>query len=304
MIQRLTQLEAVQDADNKRSKLYKKYGRFTGGRSGGYSIVEAMITLAIAGLMLTSVSVLLNGQKEETEFNQAMRDLDSKLQAIIGNVKAGSFTFPQQYKCTAEGSPPRAKLSLRTGTDLQGEGVNPACLNLGKAIQFVNGQPKAYIYTVLGIRSFNVGSETFTVTKFDETNPEPAIDTGFDLTETYTVASRGALFKHAGSSYTDTTGSSGQSDMAGFYYDLSNSAGGSNSNVQPLLSKVYNFQSDTGVNYQNGVQTCIRQDSSCDNAILSNWKLCFDSADFKQTAYIDITVTTEGINTKLNFINC
>jgi len=256
---------------------------------GGYTVVEAMLALAISGLLLVSVATLINGQRGETEFTQAMRDVDSKIQTIVSGINGGTFTVSNNYQCSISGAGRPTLTAISAGNPLHEEGTSSECLIMGKALQIVPAQSQLYIYTVLGLRA----------STFEQSKPTPAIaETGGDLTETYNIAFRGAIVTSA--SYND---SANRADMLGLYNDPSNPLGVSRVNTQPLLAKAYELNSNPA-NPVDNVKNYIEEQSGYKNGTINDWKICFSSPDNKQTAFINVITGQGGVNTKLTFDSC
>jgi len=264
-------------------------GRLMRSGSRGFTVVEAMLALAISGLLLVSVATLINGQRGETEFTQAMRDVDSKIQTIVSSINGGTFTVSNNYQCSISGAGRPTLTAISAGDPVHEEGTSSECLIMGKALQIVPAQSQLYIYTVLGLRAGT----------FEQSKPTPAIDeTGGNLTETYNIASRGAVVTSA--SYND---SAKRADMLGLYYDPSNSLRVSRVNTQPLLAKAYELNSDS-VNPVNNVKNYIEEQSGYKNSSINTWKICFKSSDSKWAAYLTIVAGQQGVSTKLTFEGC
>ncbi|MBI2009280.1 type II secretion system protein [Candidatus Saccharibacteria bacterium] len=264
-------------------------GRLMRSGSRGYTVVEAMLALAISGLLLVSVATLINGQRGETEFTQAMRDVDSKIQTMLSSINGGTFTVSNNYQCSISGAGRPTLTAIGAGDPVHEEGTSSECLIMGKALQVVPTKNQIYIHTVLGLRAGT----------FEQSKPTPAVaETGGDLTETYNIASGGAIVTSA--SYGD---SAKRTDMLGLYYDPSNPLRVSRVNTQPLLAKAYELNSDS-VNPVNNVKNYIEEQSGYKNSAVNDWKICFSSPDNKQTAFINVIAGRNGVSTKLTFDNC
>src|SRR3990167_10157354 len=71
---------------------------------GGFTVLEVLIVLAITGLLFISAVTLFRGKQTQTQFNQAMHDLESKIQSIANVVKSGSFPDSENYNCFRRGT--------------------------------------------------------------------------------------------------------------------------------------------------------------------------------------------------------
>lgn len=147
--------------------------------SGGYTILETMIVLAVSALMFLAAVAAFGGRQQEIQFNQAVRDLDSKIQDIINDVAVGFFDNPQSIGCTATGT---SKPSLNVGAGT-GQGTNGDCVFIGKAVQFdvTNPDSQLDIYTILGRRvvDSSPGVANKDVSNLDEAQPILVGGTGY-----------------------------------------------------------------------------------------------------------------------------
>lgn len=262
---------------------------------GGYTIVEVLLVLAVTGTMLLGAAVMLRGQQGNTQFQQTMRDIDSKLQATAKSVGNSLFPDSSSYKCAvqADGAGVRRPvLEAAPG----GLGTNKDCIYIGRAVQVVKNSSTINVYNVLGVRKTASGG---TVTTLAESNPTPAISEGADLTESYLPPANAARLKSA--TYVNLAGQTVNTaaEMAGFFYNLD----GASSSGQQLLAKVYRLETDPG-SPKTGVAACVQLDASCVNEGLKNWLLCYQSAFNNQTAQINIEILPAGVRTRLAFTSC
>ena len=106
-------------------------------------------------MLLSSAMLLIGGQQKRTQFNQSIRDIQSKIDDMINSAQTGYYNNPGNFNCSATPSGPRFGASV---TNTQGK--NAGCIFLGKAMHFgVGGDEEAYsIYSVAGNRE-SAGSE-------------------------------------------------------------------------------------------------------------------------------------------------
>lgn len=114
-----------------------------GGRSAGYTIVEAMIFLAVTGAMFLSMMAFISGRRERTEFALAARNFEASLNDIANDVQDGYYSNVTAngsgFSCapnsgTISNTNSGVNISVSAGTG--GQGANRGCLFIGKAIQF------------------------------------------------------------------------------------------------------------------------------------------------------------------------
>ncbi len=118
----------------------------------GYTIVEVMVFLAVAGLMFVLAATFISGKQSKAEFKQGINAVNTQVQQVISDVSNGYYPPKQSFSCSSTGAP-----NLQTTTPNE-QGANADCVFLGKVIQFSDQQagmtapdPAAYsIFTVVG----------------------------------------------------------------------------------------------------------------------------------------------------------
>jgi type II secretory pathway pseudopilin PulG len=130
-----------------------------GTKQQGYTIIEVMIFIAVSSLMFVLAVVSIGGRQQQVQFNQAVRDLDSKLQDIINDVSTGYFPKPSNLQCTVVSDTDQPTISV-SATDI-GIGTSEDCAFIGKVLQFspednvgttVN-EARLYVYSLVGRRT-------------------------------------------------------------------------------------------------------------------------------------------------------
>lgn len=103
-----------------------------GNNSQGYTIVEAMIFLAISGAMFLLAATFINGKQAKVEFKQGINAMNVQVQQTINDVSNGYYPATTSLGCTSGSGPVAPTFS---GTN-PGQGANQGCVFLGKFIQF------------------------------------------------------------------------------------------------------------------------------------------------------------------------
>lgn len=122
----------------------------------GYTLLEVLIVLAITGGMLMGAMFLISGQRQKTEFSQAIREIDSQIQEVINNVSTGYYANTGNTVCN--GSTGRPRLILAAG-DMQG--TNKDCIFIGRVLQFgvAGSSNENYnIFNVVGLKQYLSGA--------------------------------------------------------------------------------------------------------------------------------------------------
>jgi hypothetical protein len=290
---------------------------------GGYTILEVMIFLIISTALIASAEVAVGGSNAHTQFNQGMRDVNSKIQDWIGNVING---FPgdnqQSYKCSAPGGS-RPTIIAGTGS------TSPDCIFIGKAVQFTDASSSPtpgqtghlYAYSVFGARMFkdSSGNTTLSDNMYDS-NPIAAtgqFSSGTDLTEDYTLP--GGL-KILSIKSTSSLGP-GNSHLIGFFSSFNTEQNTTQNGAESL--NAFAFPVDTNQKPANNpggstVAQCLElanSSSACKLPVagdpnqwppaLQNVQICFGSDNNNDTALLTISSNGGlGAQTALDYQVC
>jgi len=264
---------------------------------GGYTIIEVFIVLAVSGVMLFSAMTLFGGKQRQAEFNQAMQDIDSKINTYVNDVGVSVFPAANDYECLRNTSVDRPY--LRAGSQVTGS--NQDCIFLGKALQISPGSNTVTVYSVLGNRTYDAGGgQRAPVTTFGQTRPEPTVDDSgsiiASLVESYKLAYNAGTLVKSWINSDPNLAANQNYDMAGFYNSLQASAPAEQGS-QSLLVKTYRAGGSAGV------KPCIEEQGSCAAIFESpeSWSLCFRNSSGNDFAILAITATPAGVQTQLTF---
>jgi type II secretory pathway pseudopilin PulG len=300
--------------------------------SGGYTIIEVLIFLAVSGALLAISMLYLSGRDAETRFSQSMRDVQSKFQDWINDVPSG-------YPGATSGRTSLSTLNCKiTGGDKvqlnkSGGGNNTQCIFLGKAIQVTTAasppttgqESKIYAYSVFGRHDLTdpITGEDRLVNNLVEANPMPTVGVpgvsgNADLTEVYQLGGSTKVLS-VNSTSVDYTGTvhSGHSRMIGLYLSFSQLSANRNGSQE---LKTYSYKLDSDVKPGNdssdhNITDCIRmQTGSCkqngepDNSFpdgLKEWDICFGNDNNNDTAKLSVLSSNGlGASTKQEFTPC
>lgn len=138
-----------------------------GRRSGGYTIVETLIFLAVSSALFVSAMILINGRQGKTEFSQAARNFEIELQGIANDVSTGYYsnapnTSGNYIKCTA-GTP----VTITTPDTTDKQGANQACIFIGRSLQIsADANVNQYkVFTLVGKRESSPGVDSDNITE-------------------------------------------------------------------------------------------------------------------------------------------
>jgi len=283
--------------------------------SPGYTIVEVMIFLAVSVALLVSAMNLISGKQSETEFNQKMRDTQSKIQDWLNDVSTG-FTGgdPDQMSCTVSGNRPYVqKIAPPVG-------YSPSCVFLGKAIQFTdinnthilnNQEESLYVYSVFGCQHINCSTNSSDPLSASMSDAKPDLADGTagggqspaDLTETFSLAPAHITSIKSNSPYS-------ASHLIGFFNSFNTEQNTAQNGSEDLT--IYEYNSDGNDKPANiagnssQIMKCIQLNNSCGNAgpsALTNYIVCL--SDGRRTATLTITSSSGvGASTKLDYVAC
>ena len=286
--------------------------------SGGYTILEVMIFLAVSTILLAAAANLISGHQSQVQFDVGMRDIQTKLQDWINDVATGfSGGDPTQLKCTVGNGP-----TDRPVISTNGPSATPDCIFIGKVIQFTdkssNQDQKStlYAYSIFGRRADpSTGQLTSDIL---DSNPIAATGQGgsgnADLTESHYVAPamvKSVCVKPVGSN------SCASNLLIGFFSSFNTEQNTAQNGSENINAYEYNFddnQSSVPGDQPSGgdIRGCLELSSdACKKpngvsqwpAKLSSAQICF--TDNRRTALITISSTGGlGASVSLDYQSC
>ena len=129
--------------------IYIKMKRYKMLGVGGYTIVEALIFLAVSGAILISTLGLVNGRQEKTRFQQAVSETDQILQDIFNDVSTGFYPSSGNISCSTDLATGKMITITAAATYVE-QGTNTGCVFIGKFIDFGTNSSTMNIYTMVG----------------------------------------------------------------------------------------------------------------------------------------------------------
>lgn len=130
------------------------------------------MVLAVSAALFFSAVVAFSGRQQEVQFNQAVRDFDSRLLDYMNDVSTGFFSNDGTLRCTVNSV--SGVLSISGGSDEQGSSDD--CVFIGKVLQFEpqgDGADHINVINVLGRREGNSGAS---INSLQEANPKGVAD--------------------------------------------------------------------------------------------------------------------------------
>lgn len=260
---------------------------------GGYTIVELMIVLAITAAMFFIAAGTLRGQQGRTEFDQAIRDVDSQIIKMVNEVGTGVYSG-DGLNCAINGSG-RPQINPGGSSD---QGERQDCLFLGRAFHvFTDGANTGIVnvYIVLGRR---VDSSGAPVTNLASANPAIAYQNSpnADLTQEINLpaGTRVSFSRY----YTRGSNAPITGNLVSFYNNPQTYS--STTGALSLINKGYATTNQDKANSGGGngpVATCIST-ISCGGSPatdIARWELCIRSGTSDQSALITYLASSTGL---------
>ena len=139
--------------------------------TGGYTIVETLIYLAVTSALFLAVSIMISGQRSRAEFTQTVRDVESVVRDIVNDTSTGYYPTDNDFQCFDN----LGLIQVNSGSP-QEQGTNSECIFLGRVLHFpIDSDPqKLTVYTVVGRRVAD--GTTNNVSAYTEADPTADID--------------------------------------------------------------------------------------------------------------------------------
>lgn len=259
--------------------------------SGGFTIVEVMIVLAVTSAILISAMSLIGRSQNRTTFSQAVNDINTQISSMSNNVANGYFasTLPPSKDCNAPGSS-GVPVFVTHGANTN----NGSCVYLGRIIQFTKNQD-FYFHNVMGRRQ--VGNPAKEATNMGEAEPQiiEPIPLSLPTTSTYPPTSQGGLLQGGlkvgyvlysnGGNWLPTSGIAFMGSLTTY-----NSTGSVESGAQTVdvFATVDNSVTDTKEKFISLFDTTFASLYSAQKNPSNGIKICFDSGTTNEHAIITI----------------
>jgi Tfp pilus assembly protein PilE len=265
----------------------------------GFTVIEVMIFLAVSAVMFVAAVGVFSGRSQQTQFTQAMQDLQSQFRTYANQVRTSYLAGLGEYSCRV-GSSITGGTVRPVLTKTAGATTNEDCVLLGRAIQVIPSGDTLYSYPIFGLRNIHSGSVNTQgfPTSVDQAAPEPAINgtvpPSWFMVEPYRLAGGFTVNK------TSLTTAPGKQDLFMLYSSLQNS--NTTGNEINAFSQGVNFNNSDIQSSK--LKNCI-EGLACGamNAITNGvWKLCLQNNG--KFGELQIHGTPTGITTSLNMDGC
>jgi type II secretory pathway pseudopilin PulG len=246
-------------------------------KSAGFTIVETLLVLAVTGFLFLMVMITLSGKQNRAQFQQAVRDIQTKTEQTINEVSTGFYPNNGDFSCSkgsdpySPGSAPRIVIPA-----VRGQGTNEDCVFLGKMMQFDvgNTDPETFnTYSVAGLRSGTTLATSRAVVIDSPTVIQQ--DTLRYGLKTKSMCSRMAaactpvntvgFISQIGDLSSNSTYESGSVDLVSY----SGFGLGANANaVKTSVNTTHLNDAKTVINPQGGVEICFQSGTNSDTALM------------------------------------
>lgn len=147
-----------------------------GDKSGGFTVVETLIVLAVTGALFVSAAAFINGRQAKTEFTVAINNLKQQIEEVINQTQSGYFANESASgSVICQGNTMLRYPSTPLGPEIAAAGTpgvtNGGCIFLGSALRFGRVNPGDFtVYPVLG-NQHKTNASGPDVTSFDDAVP-------------------------------------------------------------------------------------------------------------------------------------
>ncbi|MCW1907950.1 MAG: hypothetical protein KIH63_001255 [Candidatus Saccharibacteria bacterium] len=134
-----------------------------------YTIIETMIFLAVSAFLFTMVVITFSSQQGKTQFDQSVKDFESRLLDLTNDVSSGYYPSNNNFSCRGDAA--AAVVTFPAGSTPRGE--NAGCILAGQVIAFTTGSANYTVTPLAGKQQKLVGTEKVEVVNLKEANPVP-----------------------------------------------------------------------------------------------------------------------------------
>lgn len=248
---------------------------------GGYTIIETLIVLAASSFLVVVVILLITSQQGKTQFTQAARDADARLNDIVNDYATGYLVRTNNVSCTADGGGGRPALTSSTSN----QGTNIGCVYVGRLVRFTPDSSSYTVHSLIG-RQYVAG--VFSQQTSDIVSAKPVLlyptTSNSSIPNLAITDEFGAGIRFKSAVYLDTSNNPQSVGAFAIVSNFGTTSGGSlvsDKQTPQLMILTPAFSSDTDLadRFATGITTA---DFVTDRPMA----LCFESSSSKQYAII------------------
>lgn len=248
---------------------------------GGYTIIETLIVLAASSGLVLIIIALITGQQGKTQFAQAVREADARIQDVMNDYTTGYLVRSDNVSCTADSSGGRPALTSSASQ----QGRNVGCVYVGRLIQ---PNPDSSTYTVHSLIGRQYTAGVFSTQTSDIVSAKPVLlhptssnssIPNLSITDEFTAG-----MKLHSAIYLDSSNNPQTAGAFGIVSNFGTTTGGSlvsDKQTPQFFVLTAPYATDTALadKFETGI-------TSADFVIDRPLALCFESASSKQYAII------------------
>lgn len=249
---------------------------------GGFTIIETLISLAVASVLFVVIMTMFSGRQGRVEFSQGIREIDSHLRSIAGEVRNGYFPKLEGVECFT--NPATELIEFRAGS--LNQGTNKDCIFAGKVVFIDAGSQVITRYTVAGSKK---------ATSLSNLNPvvvNGSLSGGinFDSSDTFRIPAGIKLV---------TERDPNPKALLGIFYDLDFISTDLTSGSASLTLKKLSIASSDINSIKNSVANAFTASPTATDISNSGLLLCFKSGTSDQYGTIKISKSVSGFSTEV-----
>lgn len=127
--------------------------------SGGFTVVEVMIVLAISGVMFVTFAGMMSGRQAKAWFSASVSDVVTDIRQHINEVGSGYRPQTGTFSCSLAGGAPSI-----TTAGAAAAGTNTDCTYIGQAVMADTANTGSYVLQgLVGARTTTTGTEPLTL---------------------------------------------------------------------------------------------------------------------------------------------
>ncbi len=280
------------------------------GRSRGFTIIETLVYLAVAGLLFLVTIFYLGGKQRSTQFRQGVREFESTLNDVANDTSTGVFPSFTDIVCSVQAGTSIAFRELtvteKDPNDPVRPGENNECIFVGNVVQLTNEEADKsaasyFVHTLVGQNNVSIGSNSF-----QTTIPKPLYERNVvDATDEKIIPWGVVITKAYAQSSTDSTSRTAINGI-GYLYSSFGDSLATGSNIKTGVASVSLYvREDSSKLSLDGFRSSINYESNPAAELLTQLgerviHICIDGLDGRQ-AMIEIGGQSGSFIARTNF---
>lgn len=215
--------------------------RQIGHGGSGYTIIEMMLFISIAGVIFVAGIAGFAGQQSKHQFTQSVKNFDAAIQDIMNDVDTGFSDAETAFSCTVSSPTNPLSKPVLNFTSPETGGSRKDCIFIGKVLVFApNADKKFYgVFSVLGRREDAAKNEVQNLTDAQAVAYTKGTLAGITTIPDKTILKEIGYGATISEVYINTTVT--QQPAIGFFTDFAQSPGGNieSGNRKTVLATIF-----------------------------------------------------------------